>query len=545
MKLVYHEHPDSAVREKSRALAEVKRKYGQGQYLTALREVLKTDPWFAIRVAFKASQLDEDLTGRDVMRHICDNWGKDIALVLPRGVGKTWPIGMVLAMALVQNPKLKILQISRTQGNAKFIGAYMANLLMRNDMLQECFGLAKNPEDGFLPSVKNDVTIWGKDGYQLPRTEGIDPNILSVSVDTATTGKHPDIIWMDDPTDRTNNDVDGWAHVEKVIADSKLMLSPHGFFIWTGTRWHDSDPLGRAIEGRLKGKQGDFQVLHRSIFVDDDPAKGIIYPRKHRWNTAETQPEEEPGYTQSQVDEMRLPEDEGGLGQFFDAQMRNDPGHEDRADLNVKAILTYEKEDTPDLGGVKAFGIEITGGGALIFQGFQEYAKDLAINIPLYDINTVRRANVEKSDRIVAALQPYVNNGRMHAQAWMLERERTKDTLGYELSRIHVAAHDDIADALHNIPVHLAQKTKPREGQPLDVYIAADIAWTEKARADSSSIVAAGIDHKGDLWVLDYDHFKLSSPNAIYERLMKFYRKFTEPETIRSMSSRKHPGAWR
>lgn len=518
-------------------------------YWRLVREVLKTDPWFMMRVALEWAWLDEDLVGHKFIRHVAENWGTDLAVLFPRGHGKTLPMQSMVLTNIINDPNVAILQISRTQDNADKFGQMVGQHLIGNDYLQRCFGRKYNDE-GPLPNSIAECSSWGRDGYSLPyRKPRLDPTLLCISLKSAKAGKHPDWIYIDDPTEKENNNPEGWEHVRDVIDGCKMLLTPDGFFCWTGTRWHDGDPLGYAEAGKLRGKQGAFMFIKESCYVDDNVKKPPTYPRKIRWNM-----DKMTGYTPEMLDALRKPKDEGGLGEFFDAQMRNDPAPAERADIKIKDINIYKpdaKDDEPGpklpkIGPVRLFGIETTGGGTPIFSGFQEHLEEMKMNIPIYAIEDPKRAGIEKRDKIVSALQPIVNAGRLYAQEWMIGDEAATEGLGYELRRLGKASHDDIADALHAVPSFLAKNLRPASpNDPADLYIAADLAWTEKKRADWTVLIAVAVDYQGNFWILDYDRFQISSPTGMFNRFIAFYQKFSEEASVRKISRRKFAGTWR
>ena len=541
MKLIWHESPDQAVAKRCRELEEIRLKEGQTVYWLLVRELLRTDPWFLFRVALEWAWLDEDLVGCKFIRHVADNYGSDLGILFPRGHGKTLPMSGLVISSIINNPNVSILELSRTEDNAKKIGKTIADYLMYNDYLQQCFGRNFN-DDGFLPSSSGQCSRWGNDGYVLPwRKPRLDPTLLCIPLDGAKAGKHPDWIWIDDPTEKENNDESGWANVSEVVQGLWFLPPAHGFMVWTGTRWHDGDPLGKAERGKLVGKQGPFKFIRESCYIDDNPKKGPTYAAKKRWNMDVTS-----GYTLEALDAKRKPESEGGLGQFFDAQMRNDPLPPEKADINVKDILLYDEEtETPKLSDVRLFGIEVTGGGLPIYNGFQEWLDTLKIQLPLVQITNPRQRGVDKRDRLVATLQPIVSSGRLRAQDWMIGESDSRDTLGYEIRRLGKAQHDDIVDALHNVPLHLIKGVFPKQDKPADLYIAADLAWTEERKSDWTVVMAVAVDHKKNFWIIDYDRFQLSSPTAIYQRFLEFYNRFKEYVSIRKLSSQKYPGTWK
>lgn len=544
MRFIWHKDPDEAIREKCRYLEKVRKTDGASAYWALTRELLKTDPWFLMRVALEWGWLDDKLVGSNFIKHIATHWGEDIGILFPRGHGKTLPMSAMCISAICQNPDIAILEISRTEGNADKIGLFISELLVGNDFLQQCFGRKYNKKDGFLPSSVTECSLWGKEGYTLPyrKKPRIDPTLLCIPLKGAKAGKHPDIVWLDDPTEEENNNERGWEQVAKCVQGCWFLLPPEGFFLWTGTRWDDKDPLGRAVEGKLEGKHGKFHFIQYSCYEDDDPTKPPVYPLKVRWNMDKAS-----GYTHEMLEAKRKPVDEGGFGEFFDAQMRNDPAPADRAVIRLADIQRYTPEQLPKLGPVRYMGVETSGGGLVIYQGLQEKVEALKLNIPLVPMENPRKAGVEKSDRIVAAIQPIVSQGRLYLQEWMLgEDGAKKESLGYELKRIHKAAHDDIADALHNAILHLIQKTLPSlPTELLHTYISVDTAYTEKARSDWTVAITVAVDSRGNHWVIDYDRFQSSTPSVIHERLISYYQKHETPQSLRAMSNRRYPGSWR
>ena len=140
--------------------------------------------------------------------------------------------------------------------------------------------------------------------------------------------------------------------------------------------------------------------------------------------------------------------------------------------------------------------IETSGGGLPIYSGFVEYCEQQYLSLPLIE---VANSKVHcKHDRILAALQPPIDKGNLYALDWMIGDESSTDNLGYELRRLGVATHDDIADALSN--VLLIQKgVIPSKGAVADVYISVDLAWSEKKRSDYTVAIAIAFDDSGKM----------------------------------------------
>lgn len=521
------ESPDARVRQIGQELESIRSKKGPAAYWEKVREYCWLDLWFLVRVVLKWGWLDEVLVGQEMLHFYDVNKGKDTAVFVPRGHGKTLLAAARCIQEILKNPNVAIMFASATEDLADKFGQMIGQTLMENDFLQKAF-------PGVLPASTQDVQQWGKPGYSLPQREPrIDPTLYCASLNTNVTGRHPDIIFLDDLIVPKTNSPLGYEKVEKFLHEMKMLLPPQGVMHISGTRYHDADPYSKILAGKIIGKKGNFATLVRSCFIDDMPEKGLTYPFKLRWNM-----DEPTGYTMEQIEAMRRPVVEGGLGPFFDAQLRNDPAPEERMDIKLSDIIIYDKRDQPKLGAVRSFGIEITGGGRPIYQQLVEKTEELRFWMPLHEISTTRSTKGEtKTDRIRSTLEPIVREGRLRTQQWMLDVS-TRDTLGYELQRLGFAEHDDIADALHNA-IQLAGGTFPAHGEDAHLYLASDLAWTEERRGDFTVTVALAVDEFRHYWVVDYDRFQLSSPSQLCDRLISFYRKWENDDT-RSSRPRKN-----
>lgn len=63
-------------------------------------------------------------------------------------------------------------------------------------------------------------------------------------------------------------------------------------------------------------------------------------------------------------------------------------------------------------------------------------------------------------------------------------------------------------------------------GQPLNLYAAMDLAYSEDRRADYSAIVTIGIDPTGSIYVLDIDRFKTEKISEMFEHLRDSFLKW-------------------
>ena len=510
--------PDQVVRDQIAKCEAVREAGGDKYYWALVAEFCRQNIWFLIRHVLGWAWLDEDLHARQLLSFYETNRDADTAVFIPRGFGKTLLTAGRIIHGYTLDKDAAYLFASATEDFANDFGNFVSGIMLGNTKLHQAF-----PE--VFPSTTSGLSRWGKNGYDLPLRSGrLDPSLLCLSLKSNTTGKHPDIAFVDDLITRRNNTPKAYSEAELLLKELRVMLPAHGVIHLTGTRWHDADPYGKILTGKIAGKRGAFRNLVMSAWENDNPVQPCIWPKKKRW----TWPRES-GYSNEELDAMRRPEHEGGLGSFFDAQMRNDPAPEERQDVKLSYVNRFEAKDTPKVSYVKLVGVEVTGGGRLIYTTLQEKLEKLRIRMPLAEMSSARKQGETKADKIKAVLEPIVSQGRLYIQEWMAGVNGTdQSTLGYEIKRLGSASHDDIVDALHCIPLHLSRGILPLDGEAAHLYIACDLAWTEEKRADYCVLLAAALDAKGNLWVLDYDRFQSSAPTAIADRIIEFYQKWTD-----------------
>lgn len=64
------------------------------------------------------------------------------------------------------------------------------------------------------------------------------------------------------------------------------------------------------------------------------------------------------------------------------------------------------------------------------------------------------------------------------------------------------------------------------KGRPLNVYAAADLAYTTKKRSDFTAIVVVGLDFEGFVYVLEIDRFKTEKISEMYEHIRNLHIKW-------------------
>lgn len=524
--MIIHEHPDDAVLALASDLLDLKKKNQRIQingrdkyyYLSAYEYFVRThtlqDLWFMIRVVLGWHFLDEILVGKEMMsfQYGEDNYNCDNLILYPRGHGKTmFSIAKMIHHPLVDQD-CALINISSTAENSQQIGATWSDIITGNDMLKAAF-----PD--ILPSKDLKTLRWGKSGYYLPnRKPRRDPTLMCLSVGSKLSGKRGDKLIVDDIIDEAFNNPQGLKKCEDFFKVCLPIVAPHGVFEMLGTRYSDGDLYGKLLEGTLLGKQGRFKCLVKSCFENDDIKKAIpIYQQKARWTSKLLS-----GFTSKQ-----LLNEKQTLGNFFNAQYRNNPAPDEDQTINYSDLTYYTKKELPEFGNVIKVGVEITGGGRPIYQTLLEEAELIDCLIPADEISNPRRVGESKIDRIISVLDPVISQGRLKVTEEQCPKKDPHDgTLGYEIRRLGVAKHDDIVDALHNNILHVSKNYFPREGDPCPIYISVDLAWNDKKESDFTVALALTLLPDETYMVLDYIRFKEKSPRVIANRIIEFYRKW-------------------
>lgn len=483
-----------------------------------MREAVLTDLWFTIRYVLGWWFLDEKLHGQRIMQFCKDTEEQDRLILIPRGFGKTmWTIAEYV-VALLANQNLSILSLTATDDLSKKKAKTIGDILRYNKTITRYFADIVVPQDG------RTYEKWGTTGIILPNREPrMDLSFDPSSIGTAITGKHNDLCDIDDITGLSNNTPQGWQQGYDAVKELHNILGSKGLCRWSATHWHDSAPARLAEQGILEGARGKFAVLKLSCFEDDDPTKPCIYPEAYRWNSDKIS-----GYSRQRLLEQMVAGSARDRA-FFSAQMRNDPVPADDVVLNVKSIELYDpKEVQLKLTPIMGTGIEIIGGGQMVYNAMLDKVKAQGIRIQLREVKRPSQKGVTKEDKILVALEPIINYGRMHAPHWMFPDDPLReDTLEYELTRLGAAKNDDIADALAMLVTEMGAGGKPYdEDSPMHAYIMVDCAFTANEHSDYTVCICAAKDHNEHWWLIDYDRFQLASPDAICNRIINFYQKW-------------------
>lgn len=178
-------------------------------------------------------------THQKFWHYLIDTCKRDL-LLSPRDHGKStvinyeWPIHEIC-----KDRNIRILQISKTQGQAKKFLALVAEELLKNKKLIEDFGDFRSSQG------------WRSDYVFVRRDKKMkDPTIEACGVEGAITGGHFDIIIADDIIDEENTKTqERMANVKNWFFGTIGQLAePHTRIFVVGTRKHYADIYNHILE---------------------------------------------------------------------------------------------------------------------------------------------------------------------------------------------------------------------------------------------------------------------------------------------------------
>ncbi len=504
--ILIHSDAEAVYQQQCRTLQSIARQLGREAETQAMRELCLKDPWFLAQHAFNFYFMDKYLHGRVFASHYRKALlapGMDIMTLVPRGHCKTTWLSVFLVQEILNNPDIAIAIVSGTEKLAKLVAKLIADTLRNNEVLQRCF-----PD--ILPNAEHPPSNWGVRGYFLPNRQGrIDPTLVVGSVTSNVTGTHPDILVLDDIVYGASESQ--LEAAENAYIEAMAIMPPHGRVIINGTRWHDADLYGKILEGRYSGNLGEYKTLIMGCWEPDGQTP--VYPKKPRNNQRL-----DSGF--SRDDLLRR---KANNAQFFFCQYLNDPAPQEAAVLRVDDIVIYEPSELPEYLPCYSLGVE-TNGPAVSFPAlFQGVCESYSLSIPIIEINSGRLGNKGegKQNRLLTTLSPLFENKQIRALKWMIEE---RGQLGDEVRRFGKAKHDDIIDALHMVPLHLACGIHPAHGQPAVCYISVDLAFSVAEDRDFTVFMAIVVDSRNQYWIADYKRFQERNPLQIAQQLIRFYQ---------------------
>jgi len=159
-----------------------------------------------------------------------------IALLAPRGHGKSILVGAYILWRILRNSLVRVLIVTINQDKANEMMGFIQNHLMTNEKLKEIWGDLKDP----INWSKTSITVRNISGKVKTHRE---PTLDVVGVTASMVGGHYDLIILDDITDQKNSRTPGRREdlVRWYNMTLTPMLEPEGKMISIGTKWHEID----------------------------------------------------------------------------------------------------------------------------------------------------------------------------------------------------------------------------------------------------------------------------------------------------------------
>lgn len=473
-----------------------------------------------MRYAMKYTFMDEILHGQVLMKHYSQGVllpgrrPSDLMTLIPRAHCKTTFASSLLTQEILNEPDIAIAVVSGTEKLAKMIAKLIADTLTDNPILQYAF-----PE--ILPNANNPANNWGIRGYYLPnRSARTDPTLVVGSVTSNVTGTHPDILLFDDIIfSRKEADLEA---SKSCFIDAMGLMPPEGRVFINGTRWTDRDIYGSILEGDYEGNLGPYETMLMGCWAN--PEETIpVYDKRFRVKGAKIS-----GFSKEDLERKKRND-----VQFFNCQYLNDPSPPKDQILKVADLQIYKPKDLPVYKKAVGVGVEVVGNSVTFPALFRKVCREYSVSIYLQEISPKKEARGVKDEnklrRVLTALSPIISNKDLYVQEWMVdEKGANRFGLGYEIRKFKSAKYNDIIDALHMIPMYMSGGVLPEKQQPAQLYISADLAFTNNQDSDWTVFMAVCIDSHGHHWVIDYKRFREEDPTIIAQELIKFFQKINK-----------------
>lgn len=402
---------------------------------------------------------------------------KNQLLLMPRGTFKSSVVTIGFTLQYILNdPNARILIDSETYGKAKAFFAEVKGHLETNDLYREIF---KNIHGKYPNEGKKSELLWTSTELNIcVRTRWRkEPTISCGAVDHAVNGMHYDLIICDDLHSEKN--VTNKEQIDSVVEHWKLaysLLDPGMPMIIIGTRW-DYNDLYQHI---LDTERESFNILIRRAIKEDGT---LLFPER---------------LTAEFLEDVKRKQG----SRIFSSQYLNEPVDDDTATFKRKDMIRKEWELVKDrpinwyLSVDPSFEGEYSDFAALVVAGM-DYQRDLYVRHILrkkmtygqiienmfdlysrYHPRTIYIETLATQKSIMVEL----NNEQRRRGVWLpikeiTHRPKTKEErirmlapfyefghiyhikecpqledLEYELVHFPRGKHDDIIDALANIP---------------------------------------------------------------------------------------------
>jgi len=187
-----------------------------------------------------------------------------VALLAPRGHGKTTIVGGYIIWKVLQNPDVRVLIVTINQDKANEMMTFVQRHLEANEKITSIFGNQRSYSE------------WSKSSCRVAscKRKTKEPTLSVLGVTSSMVGGHYDLIILDDIADEKNSRTDYRRKNLVRWFNSTLMpmLEPKGKVISIGTKWHQDD-----IHSYFQNLPGYETRIYKAIIEEpDDDGKGGV-----------------------------------------------------------------------------------------------------------------------------------------------------------------------------------------------------------------------------------------------------------------------------
>lgn len=277
----------------------------------------------------------------DLFKWVRKNEHENKLVLWPRDHGKSRTCAFYAAWNIIRNPAITIIYASATAEKAEEQLRFIKDLLT-SPVTERYFPGLLNEKEG-TRTAWNVTSIIVDHPYR--KQQGvIDSTIMTCGLEKNITGKHCDILILDDIVVAANNNIVGRKQVNTWAAQAASIMSADAHILCVGTRYHPRDAYGMMIDMHYDEKEDIDGVVvdtPTSLFIvnqanveSDDQ---FLWPRMQRIDGKWF------GFNEQILARKRaVYEASGEITQFF-AQYYNDPNDKSTAPISRDLFLYYDR----------------------------------------------------------------------------------------------------------------------------------------------------------------------------------------------------------
>lgn len=390
----------------------------------------------------------------DLCNWVRTHYSGNKLILWPRDHGKSRFCAFYAAWNIVRNPAITIIYASATAEKATEQLRFIQEILTSPIMFRYFPGLVNLKEGHRKAWNMTNVIV----DHPYRRSQGVvDSTLMTCGLEKTITGKHCDILILDDIVVPENNTDLGRRTVNGWVAQAASIMSADSHILCVGTRYHPKDAYGMMINmsfGEEIDENGEvireplplFQVNQSNVEHDGQ----FMWPRMQRSDGRWF------GFNDIILARKRaVYEASGEITQFF-AQYYNDPNDKTTAPISRDLFQYYTGNDLSYYDGMWHLNNEPL---------YLYAAVDLATSIgDIYDYTAIAVGGIDRlGNRVLLELRRYKTD---KISRTLTELKNLYHKFQYKKLRIEAISGfklvaEDLADSLHDAGIRI----------PIDYYI--------------------------------------------------------------------------